>query len=284
MHTKIKQGFPVLFLLVFFLYAPHITPQVFLERQFIKADSLFKAEEYFNAVTEYKRLLFFDSLKVYEYRADYNIGLSYKAGGRWDDAVFYFSKAMGAAPTDSDLYNAGMMIVRCNILRRTIPRALELLEEIEKKVISDVQKEEIYYWRGWAYMFWDRFKEASASFAKAAGGEELKKLCDTAESEKYSVTFAKVISYILPGAGEFYTGNFLSGALSLAWNAFFGYLTVNSFIENRIFDGIAVGGLLFLRFYRGNIQNAGNSAIEKNLEITNKTLLFIQNNYKGIKP
>ncbi len=284
MHSKIKQGFPVLFLLVFFLAVHPITAQHFLEKQIFKADSLYKSEAYFDAVTEYKRLLFFDSLKSYEFKASLNIGLCYKAGGKWENAIIYFSRAAAAAPSDSDKFNTGIMIVRSNILRRTIPRALELLERMEKQDITEGQKGEINYWKGWAYMFGDRFKEAAASFANAPGGEELKKLCDMAESEKYSVTFAKVISYILPGAGEFYTGNFLSGVLSLAWNAFFGYLTVNSFIENRIFDGIAIGGLLFLRFYRGNIQNAGNSAIEKNLEITNKTLLFIQNNYKGIKP
>lgn len=284
MSPVFKRGTLILFLLTLSFITPLLNAQQYLEKQLQKGDSLFSAEEYFDAVTEYKRLLFFDSLKRYEYTASFKIGLCYKAGGKWDESILYFTRASSASASEEEKYLSRMQIIRTNILRRTIPRALELLDEMEKKSVSREQIGEINYWRGWAYMFWDRFGKASEYFALSPEGGELKKLCDKGESEKYSVTFAKVFSYILPGAGQFYTGEFLSGALSLAWNTLFGYLTVNSFIENRIFDGIATGSLLFLRFYRGNIQNAGNFAIEKNLEITNKTLLFIQNNYKGIKP
>ncbi|MGB8320515.1 MAG: hypothetical protein WCE54_20455, partial [Ignavibacteriaceae bacterium] len=62
------------------------------------------------------------------------------------------------------------------------------------------------------------------------------------------------------------------------------YITVNAFIENRAFDGIVVGELLWLRFYRGNVQNAGKFTEEKNKEISNKALEYLQLNYDGEKP
>ena len=55
-------------------------------------------------------------------------------------------------------------------------------------------------------------------------------------------------------------------------------------MENRAFDGIAIGGLLWLRFYRGNLQNAEQFAIQKNIEIANRTYRYLKNNYEGIKP
>ena len=63
-----------------------------------------------------------------------------------------------------------------------------------------------------------------------------------------------------------------------------GYLTIDAIIDERVFDAFAVGDLLFLRFYRGNIQNSEKFAVEKNIEISNKALRYLQNNYKGIKP
>jgi len=89
---------------------------------------------------------------------------------------------------------------------------------------------------------------------------------------------------IIPGAGQFYTGEYVSGLLSLGWNVLWGYLTIKSFVDDRIFDGIMVGSLLWLRFYNGNTYNAEKFAEEKNLLISNKALLFLQHGYEGEKP
>jgi hypothetical protein len=88
----------------------------------------------------------------------------------------------------------------------------------------------------------------------------------------------------VPGSGQIYVGEYLSGLLSFGWNVLWGYLTINAFIEERIFDGFAVGNFLWLRFYSGNIHNAGKFADEKNLEITNRALGYLQFRYKGEKP
>jgi TM2 domain-containing membrane protein YozV len=130
----------------------------------------------------------------------------------------------------------------------------------------------------------DRWEEAAQYFGMVSEEHELKLLCEEVEKDKYSVTFARVISYILPGAGQFYTGSYFSGFMSLAWNVLWGYLTVDAFIADRAFDGAAIGSLLWLRFYRGNIQNAGKFAEEKNIEIANNAYLYLMKNYKGEKP
>ena len=100
----------------------------------------------------------------------------------------------------------------------------------------------------------------------------------------YSVSFAKTISYIIPGAGQIYTGEYISGLLSLGWNILWGYLTIKSFIDERIFDGIVIANFLWLRFYRGNLQNAEKFAKEKNLIISNKAMNYLQFEFKGLKP
>ena len=114
--------------------------------------------------------------------------------------------------------------------------------------------------------------------------DSLKILCENVSSDKYNVTTAKILSYLIPGAGQFYTGHYLSGILSLGWNALWGYLTVKAFVDDRIFDGFVIGNFLWLRFYVGNLQNAEKFAEETNLIIANKALSYLQNQYKGEKP
>jgi len=248
------------------------------------ADSLFNSENYFDAITEYKRLLFFDTSKQYEYDANFNIGLSYKFGGKYDEAIKYFSLSELAAKTDSQRINSRLQIIRVNILRRTTDNAFAMLKELQNDYPAQVDSNTITYWRGWAYIMADDWENASQMFGKIDSEHPLKKLADGVEDDKYSVTFATLISYILPGSGQIYTGNYLSGFLSLGWNVLWGYLTVHAFVTDRVLEGILMGGLLWARFYRGNFKNAEKFAIEKNVEISNKAYRYLKNNYKGIKP
>ena len=267
-----------------FFFAFVLKGQDYLSLQFDHASNLFNQKRYFDAVTEFKRLLFFDSTKSYQYEANFKIGESYKAGAKFDDAIRYFSFAEINARNEDELFESKTQIIRTNILRRTTDRALQLCTELEKDERFKYKRDTINYWRGWAFMFADDWKSAAKIFALINPYHELKLLAESTEKAKVSVTFAKVISYILPGAGAIYSGKFLSGLMSLGWNTLTGYWTINSFIEKRAFDGIVVGELLWLRFYRGAIQNAEDFAVEKNLEIANKSLRFLQNEYKGIEP
>jgi hypothetical protein len=267
-----------------FFFAFILKGQDYLSLQFDHANNLFNNKQYFDAVTEYKRLLFFDSTKSYQYQANFKIGVSYKEGAKFDESIKYFSFAELCAHNEDEIFETKTQIIRTNILRRTTDRALQLCDELEKDDRFKYKRDTINYWRGWAFMFADDWKSAAKYFASINPSHELKLLAERTEKAKVSVTFAKVISYILPGAGAIYSGEFLSGLMSLGWNALAGYWTINSFIEKRAFDGIVIGELVWLRFYRGAIQNAEEFAVEKNLEIANKSLRFLQNEYKGIKP
>lgn len=255
-----------------------------LKVQFDFAKELFNNEEYFDAITELKRLLFFDKQNEYSYSANELIGESYKMGAKFSEAVQYFTIAAIHSTNNEELFNSKIEIIRVNILRRTINRALILLDSLDSDKRFSDNKDDINYWRGWAYIFNDEWGKASQEFNRISPDNELKKISEEVENNKYSVTKARIFSFIIPGAGQFYTQNYISGILSFGWNLLWGYITINSFVKNRIFDGVVVGELLWLRFYRGNLQNAGRFAEEKNREISNKALKFLQFNYNGLKP
>ena len=173
--------------------------------------------------------------------------------------------------------------MKINILRRTVPGALRLLDRMEGDERFRERKQDLIYWRGWAYVFADRWDEAAAEF-QSVGNDSLKVLCEKVAADQYNVTAAKILSYIIPGAGQFYTGHYFSGLLSLGWNVLWGYLTVKAFIDERIFDGFVIGNFLWLRFYTGNIHNAEKFAEEENIKIQNRALYYLQYEYSGSKP
>ncbi len=269
---------------VYLIAGTNIYAQNVFQAQKKYADSLFNEAKYFNAITEYKRLQFFDDSKEFDFETNYKIGVSYKRGAKFSNSIKYLRMAQRAANTDEETFKSKIEIVKVNMLRKTFAVSELLLNEIEQDTSFADKADEINYWRGWMFMLSDDWESASVSFASIDSLHPLKILSDNVVDQKYSVTFAKVISYILPGSGQFYSGNYLSGLMSLSWNVFAGYLTVNSFLEDRVFDGIVIGNLLWLRFYNGNVQNAEKFALEKNINIANEALRYLKNNYEGKKP
>ena len=254
------------------------------DAQFNFAKKLYSDEEYFDTVTELKRLLFFEENGEYNYKANLLIGKSYKQGAKFSDAIRYLTLAEINAKNIDELYETRIEIIRINILRKTTRRAFKMLDSLESDERFIDRKDEIKYWRGWAYMFADDWEQAAQTFAEIDTNHVLKTLAEEVDDDLYSVSFAKTISYIIPGAGQIYTGEYISGLLSLGWNVLWGYLTIKAFIAERIFDGIVIANFLWLRFYRGNLQNAENFAMEKNLVRSNKALNYLQFEFDGLKP
>jgi hypothetical protein len=266
------------------LFSDISAAQEYLEDQFEYAKAFYEDEKYFDAVTEFKRLLFFDENNIYEYRANEFIALSYKGGGKFNEAVRFFTLAEIDAKNPEDIFRIKIEIIKTNILRRTTGNALKLIESLENDEEWKSKSAEINYWRGWAYIFADDWNKAAEEFSNISSDHELVTLCKDTHEKKYSVTFAKLASVILPGAGQFYTGNYLSGLISLGWCALWGYTAVNAFVEDRIFDGLVVTNFLWFRFYRGNLYNAEMFAVEENIRISNESLQYLQHNFSGIKP
>jgi len=250
--------------------------------QFNYANKLFEDENYFEAVTEFKRLSFFDETQTYEFDANFLIGLSYKHGGMFSEALQYLSLAKLKSGSDEEFYTSSIEIIKINILRRTTFKAFSMLDSlaIDRRFKDKII--EINYWKGWTYIFSNDWEKAGETFTKI-NQNQMAVLCDSINNNLYNPQLAKYLS-IIPGAGQFYTGEYVSGLLSIGWNVLWGYLTIDAFIDDRVLDGVLIGSLLWWRFYSGNIQNAEKFAVEKNLHITNSALLYLQNNYSGDKP
>lgn len=282
--NKISSAKVFLLFVIFFIGAGNSFAQSNLSNQFEKGVNLFNKENYFDAITEFKRVIFFDTANAFSYRANKMIGDCYKYGGKFSDAIIYYTYSEIAAKSNEEIFAARINAVRANILRGTTARALAMLDSLSNDKRFFNKSGEINYWKGWAYIFSDDWEKAANEFKESNSDTSLINLCEKVESEKYSVPLASALSHIIPGAGQFYTGHIWSGLLSLGWNALWGYVSINAFVENRIFDGFVVSNLLWFRFYRGNFENAEKFAEEKNQIISNDALNFLQYKYSGLKP
>jgi len=280
MISAIKIFFVLLFILV---SKVNLFAQDSFTDQFNYAKKLYEEEKYFDAVTEFKRLLFFYDGDIYSYESNLLTGLSYKNGAKFSEAIQHFTLAELNSKNIDEVFIVRLEIIKVSILRRTTGRALALLDSLQNDSKFISKADEINYWHGWAYIFSDDWENASLSFSSIQLNHQLALLCDSIANDLYDPTLAKALS-IIPGAGQFYTGEYVSGLISIGWNVLWGYLTINAFMEDRVFDGFMVGTLLLWRFYSGNIQNAEKFALEKNLEKTNSALRYLQNNYHGSKP
>lgn len=285
-RLKILVSYIKVYFLAIFIFTINCNSlaQSSLELQFEYAQSLFDEEKYFDSITEFKRLQLFDSLRQYSFISNKMIALCYKGGEKFNEAINYYSKAELSAPNLDSRFNMKIEIIKINLLRRTIFRAFDLVNDLENDELFTHKKNEITYWKGWTYIFDDDWEEASKEFAKLGGNDELKKLCENVAESQSSASKAKLLSTFLPGAGQFYTGNYLSGILSLSWMALWAYISIDAFVANRIFDAFLVANFLGLRFYNGNLHNAENFADEQNSKISNWMLNYLQNNYWGEKP
>ncbi len=272
------------FIPIIFFASFNLAAQNSFDEQLNIAEKLYEDKNYFDAITELKRLLFFNHSEQYNFKSNFLIGKCYKQGAKFSDAINYFVLAELNASIPEELYSAKEEIIRSNILRRTTSRAFALLDSLEQDERFSDKADQINYWRGWAYIFANDWEKAAESLLKISPDNELGNICEKTADEMYSIGFAKGISFIIPGAGQFYTGEYVSGLLSLGWNVLWGYLTIRSFIDERVFDGMMTGSFLWMRFYNGNIQNAEKFAIEKNIETSNRTLRYLQFEYSGLKP
>lgn len=263
---------------IFILNGKIVFPQDDLHIQFEFAKKLFNDEKYFDAITEFKRLLFFAPTNVYEFEANYLIALSYKQGGFFTNASDYFSKALTFSKNKDEEFKTKIELIRLNILRYSTSIAHNQLDELQNDSTFNYKLNEIFYWRGWNYIFADEWDKASNEFSKIDSNHFMKKFCEQIIKEKKSVFLAKILSYFIPGSGQIYTGHYLNGLLSFGWNILFGYLSINAFVEDRIFDGAMISSLLWFRFYYGGIENSGKFAEQKNIEIFNDALLILQSN------
>ena len=230
---------------------------------------LFSQRNYDAAITEYKRFLFFhpDAARVGE--VYHNIGLAYSAQGLWTEAISALRIATQHATDDELKSEYQLTLAVTHIATKDYDLAQLELIKVTLRSPSALLYRRALFLRGVAYIYQFRWDEAREVLKNWQADEKLDLLFDAAaDTPRKSVSTARRLSTILPGAGQVYAGDWRGGLNALLLNSALGLLTVDAVLDRHYTDALLWGGLAFWRYYRGNTFRAGQAAERFNQQRT----------------
>ncbi len=222
------------------------------------------------ALKTYQRVLFFSGDR-YRDECQRQLAALYADLGDFERSTFYCDLLYQSAGTDSLRYEALFSKTGLLMLQNQYKKALLELLSLPKNLPDPwMSRKQLYL--GAAHFGIHEFDLARAdllplfSTTDIAGRAEFERLMHQAERvSRKSPKTARVLSMILPGAGQFYAGDYKNGINSLLLNALLGYWFVSTGIAYTFVDAAATVTPWLFRYYGGGIRRAG-EILEKKKE------------------
>ena len=225
-------------------------------------DSLFSEHNYTIALNEYQRAFFFSenekkqalSSKI----ANCYIGLEkFRNAKAFCDSAIYYSS------TDSIKTESELQKILCYILEKNYGYAIIKLDKLNTDSISYLGLKKNFFY-GISYFGLGKYNESFLSFQNAISPTDslkssvLKKLFNNQKRiTNPSPALATVMSVVVPGSGQIYTGNYFNGVNSIFLLAGLTFFGVNIPVLYPFILPV------FSRYYTGGILHANSFAKEK---------------------
>lgn len=232
------------------------------------ADHYVKLKNYDAAITEYKRFLFFqpDDDRVPEIY--HRIGIVQRNLGLLREAIDSIRQAVIRTPDKEQKSEYQIDLAVTLIVNKDYDLArLELIKVFIRNPSETLHNRTLLL-QGVTYTYQFRWEEAQEILKNYSQDEKLDELFQKTDNLPYkSKLVAKILSGILPGSGQIYAGNWKSGLNALVLNSAFGYVTVDSILDQNYVDAIMWTYFIFQRYYQGNLYRAGRAVDEYNDEV-----------------
>ncbi len=257
-----------------------------IQRQFEYAESLFEEGDFYRAITEYKRFIFFFPKE--EEKAEkcyFMIGKSYFKAKKWVEAIdalkVFTVKFPRSFMLNDALYLRG--VAEKNL--KKYDDALLTFEEIIKTSSGEYRNKAIYQ-RALVLVDMEDWKGAGETFLKIPEESVLSPAARTFSSElenidnlpRKSPATAGTLAAIMPGAGHLYTERPRDALVAFLLNGAFIWAAVELFNdENYVAGGVVT--FFELGWYSGNIYSAVSSAHKYNKRVKEKFLKNLGDRY-----
>ena len=267
---------PILWLFFFFFLCGGASAQeegkrvVDEKAQMGLGDYFFEDGDFYRAITEYKRFLFFfpESLRAEE--ALWKIASSYFQGKKWDEALSAADDLLKKHPSSPWAPEAILLKGRCWMEKKEFSQARHYFLLAREMAAGTGIAQEAQWQTAVSFLREDRWKEAAAEFRKVEPGSRLYPRAEylahglegIEEVPQKSPTTAGILA-VLPGAGHLYCERYRDAGIAFVLNAAFIWGMVESFKH----ENYVVGGILTffeLGWYSGNIYSAVSSAHKYN--------------------
>jgi outer membrane protein assembly factor BamD (BamD/ComL family) len=233
-------------------------------------DYFFEDGDYYRAVTEYKRFLYFFPQSLRGEEALWKIASSYFRGKKWDDALSAADELLRKHPSSPWAAEAVLLKGRCWMEKGEFSQARHHFERAKEIGGGSGLAQEAQWQAAVSYLREERWKEAAAEFRKVHPTSKLYPRADYWAKglegmdvvSRKSPTTAGILA-VLPGAGHLYCERYRDAGIAFVLNAAFIWGMVEAFRH----ENYVVGGILTffeLGWYSGNIYSAVSSAHKYN--------------------
>ena len=242
--------------------------------QFALAQHFFDEKQYFRAITEYKRFIFFFPQSNLLEMAYFKIGEAYFKGKKWKQAILAFKTLEEKFPKgeliDKSLYLCGMAYLHRKEYLSSRKQFRKIINDFSGSKINDDAGLQI----AMSYVEEEKWHDALMSL------KEISKESDLYNSSRYfasglekihdlphkSPALAGTFAAILPGSGHFYTGRKRDGTTAFLLNGAFIWGALEAYNDEEY---VVAGILTFfeLGWYFGNIYSAASSAHKYNKRV-----------------
>jgi tetratricopeptide (TPR) repeat protein len=235
------------------------------------ADGLSQAGNHWEAVTEYRRFIFFAADRTAIGEAYARLAAAYRSEGHFAEAEEALRRSIAVSESDSARDECRIQIAVIRIAAEDYSAAeLELLRVSAFSKSEPLARKATFH-LGVCYLYNYRSREAMEAFGTYfTAADNTLAAAYPLSGERWpamkSPDLAEWLSTFVPGSGQIYAGDAADGANALAVNLGTGYLVADALVGNRYSEAALVFGPIFLRYYLGNRENAARIANERNEE------------------
>ena len=232
-----------------------------LDETYALGTEQFRLRNYETSSLAFERVLFFGEGKYLAPSLEH-LGKIEQLQGRFESAALYYSRAAKASEEYNERSRMVLSQSYCLLSLGKFKLAL-----IELYGLSDNIPDSFLYYRnflvGVAHFSENNFKEShdafSAAFPDSAAStkQKLDSLFTRLEKIKHpNPRTAKILSIIIPGAGQFYAGDIKNGFNSLLLTGAFFALGLHTALNFSLFDALASVAPWVQRYYMGGFKRA----------------------------
>jgi tetratricopeptide (TPR) repeat protein len=211
------------------------------------ADALYDSGDYYRAISEYKRYIFYNGEGKFVKNAVYKIAMSYLMAGKYDEAADSFDGI--SAKYSGDLKYLSMLgEAMAAALKKDYVYSTSVADRILNDDGASKYLDKAHYLIGFNYMDLGDFKASDAEFGKIEGTElggssaSIRALLNkSTEIPTRSPVISGILSLIIPGSGHMYCGRWADGIISLLLNSFFIYNTYEARVRKDNVQELAYG-------------------------------------------
>lgn len=242
------------------------------------ADGFFDSEYYEQAITEYKRFIYFNPNDKNINYAYLKIGLAYRNEEKWEESIQALRQTINTATTDSIKNEREVALAVTFIASGNYSVAEILLLRIEMSTIIPKIKQKASFLRGIIYLYkfkWDSARDVFQSYFDKSQDSTLHAqidslLLETKNFKYVSPDTARVYSTIIPGAGQIYAGNWKNGLNAFVLNGALASAIIYKIVKADYMNALVIWYFLMKRYYIGNRYHAQRIANEHN-QLLNQT-------------